>query len=136
MARRGTGLLDRRRGDQPGRGGDGLEAAGPAHHVRLSSYDRDQRRFADLALDGLFSGLGRWLPEIVAADRACVEHSVEHFGVRSQLSAVALLGVLLVSRLPGASLRIAARRKQRWPSQAQRNHNHVATKVHMPRCIG
>ena len=28
-----------------------------------------------LALDGLFSGLGRWLPEIVAADRACVRHS-------------------------------------------------------------
>lgn len=53
-----------------------------------------------LALDGLFSVLGRWLPAVVAADRASVGHMVEHFGVWSHVCAVALLAVLLASRLP------------------------------------
>jgi hypothetical protein len=53
-----------------------------------------------LALDGLFSGLGRWLPQIAAASGACADHAAEHFGVVSNLCAVVLLAVLLGSRLP------------------------------------
>ena len=52
------------------------------------------------ALDGVFRVLGQWLPRIAAASGACGDHTVEQFGVWSNLCAIVLLAVLLGSRLP------------------------------------
>ncbi len=53
-----------------------------------------------LALDGLFTALGRWLPQIAASGAVHVAHAAEHFGIASNLCAIVLLAVLLGSRLP------------------------------------
>jgi uncharacterized membrane protein YraQ (UPF0718 family) len=53
-----------------------------------------------LALDGLFTWLGHWSPQMAVCG-ACAEHSAEHFGIWSQLCGITLLAVLVGSRLPG-----------------------------------
>jgi uncharacterized membrane protein YraQ (UPF0718 family) len=52
-----------------------------------------------LLLNAVFSGLGSWLPE-AATGAACAGHTVEQFGIWSNLFAVVLLAILLASRLP------------------------------------
>jgi uncharacterized protein len=51
-----------------------------------------------LVLNGLFGVLGHWLPHIATCG-ACAGHTPEQFGIGSQFGAVALLAVLLGSRL-------------------------------------
>ncbi len=54
-----------------------------------------------LALDGLTSLLVHWRPQLEACTAAaCGSHMTEHFGFWSQVWAVALLAVLLSSKLP------------------------------------
>ncbi len=54
-----------------------------------------------LALDALSSGLVHWLPQVAAfTPVACAGHMTEHFGPLSIVWAVALMAVLLGSKLP------------------------------------
>ena len=48
----------------------------------------------------LLNVLGNWLPAAAASGAACAGHTVEQFGIWSNLCAVALLAILLGSRLP------------------------------------
>ncbi len=52
------------------------------------------------ALDGVYRVLGQWLPQIATAAGACAGHTVEQFGLWSNVCAIVLLAILLASRLP------------------------------------
>ena len=102
FARRGLGLLDRRRCDQSCRGDDGLESPWPPHDGRLSGHRRAECAFfAAWCSTGFQLGLSTGCRRSQPARRPPVPGIMsEPGGFWSNLWAVVLMAVLLGSKLP------------------------------------